>query len=93
VDGPTAITRLVAPGGRLRLLLSAAERDATAGGLDDLDPASVVAAYAELGLVAHACRPASPEDVSAAHSSWARRLLASGRDRRTWLIEFRAAPP
>jgi hypothetical protein len=91
--GAAAIARLLAPGGLLRLLVSAAERDRTRGGVTNLDPASVVAAYCELGLVAHACRPASPEDVSAAHSSWARRLLASGRDRRTWLIEFLAPPP
>lgn len=92
-DGAAAIARLVAAGGRLRLLLSAADRDATSGGLDDLDPAAVVAAYAELGLEACACRPASADDLAAAHSTWGRRLLASGRDRRTWLIELSAPAP
>ena len=92
-DGAAGIARLVAAGGRLRLLLSAADRDATSGGLDDLDPAAVVAAYAELGLEACACRPASADDLAAAHSTWGRRLLASGRDRRTWLIELSAPAP
>jgi hypothetical protein len=89
-DGAAMIARLVAPNGRLRLLLSAAERDATSGGVGDLDPAAVIAAYAELGLEARACRTASADDLAAAHSTWARRLLASGRDRRTWLIELTA---
>lgn len=92
-EGAARIARLVAPGGRLRLLLSAAARDATSGGVADLDPATVVAAYAELGLAARACRPASAEDLAAAHSTWARRLLASGRDRRTWFIELAAPAP
>lgn len=91
--GAAGIARLVGPGGRLRLLLSAAERDATAGGVADLDPSVVVAAYVDLGLEARACRPASAEDLAAAHSTWARRLLASGRDRRTWLIELAAPAP
>ena len=92
-DGAAGIARLVAPAGRLRLLLSEAERDATSGGLDDLDPAAVVVAYAELGLVAHACRPASADDLATAHSTWGRRLMASGRDRRTWLLELHAPRP
>jgi SAM-dependent methyltransferase len=91
-DGVAAIARLVAPGGRLRLLLSAADRDATAGGVVDLDPATVTAAYHALGLETRSCRPASPDDLAAAHSTWGRRLLSSGRERRTWLIEL-AAPP
>ena len=87
------IAGLVAPGGRLRLLLSAADRDATSGGLDDLDPAAVLSAYHALGMEPGACRSASAEDVQAAHSTWGRRLLASGRDRRTWLIELTAPRP
>ena len=87
-DGAAAIARLVAPDGTLRLLVSAAERDAGSGGVVDLDPAAVVGAYREQGLEARACRPASAADLAAAHSSWGRRLLSSGRDRRTWLIEL-----
>jgi len=88
-DGAAAIARLVASRGLLRLLVSAAARDA-AGGLVDLDPAAVVGAYRALGMEPRACRPASAEDLAASHSTWGRRLLSSGRDRRTWLIELGA---
>jgi len=87
-DGTAVIARLLAPGGLLRLLVSAADRDADAGGVVDLDPSDVVGAFRELGMEARACRPASADDLAAAHSSWGRRLLSSGRDRRTWLIEL-----
>ena len=90
-DGAAGIALLVAPGGLLRLLVSAAERDA-GGGVVDLDPAAVVAAYHRLGLEPRSCRPAASADVAAAHSTWGRRLLSSGRERRTWLIELAAAP-
>ena len=82
----------MALGGLVRLLVSTADRDATGGGVVDLDPASVVGAYCELGLRPRACRPASADDLAAAHSTWGRRLLSSGRERRTWLIELTAAP-
>jgi 16S rRNA (adenine(1408)-N(1))-methyltransferase len=87
-----AVARLVAPGGRLRLLLSASERDAGVGGLAGLDPSAAIEAYAELGLHPVVCRPPSPPDLAAARSSWGKRLLASGRDRQTWLIELAARP-
>jgi SAM-dependent methyltransferase len=90
-NGAAGIARLVAPGGLLRLLVSAAERDAAGGGVVDVDPAAVVGAYRELGMEPRACRPASADDLAAAHSTWERRLLSSGRDRRTWLIELGAA--
>jgi hypothetical protein len=90
VDGAAGIVRLVTPGGRLRLLVSAADRDATSGGLDDLDPAAVLSAFGALGLEPVACRPASAEDIQAAHSTWGRRLLASGRARHTCLLELTA---
>jgi hypothetical protein len=92
VKGAAGLARLVAPGGRLRLLLSAADRDATSGGMEDLDPGEVLSTYAALGLVPVACRSASAEDIQAARSSWGRRLLSSGRERRTWLIELSAPP-
>jgi len=89
-DGAAGIARLVAPGGLLRFLVSAADRDAAAGGVVDLDPSAVIDAYRDLGLEAYACRPASADDLAAAHSSWGRRLLSSGRDRQSWLIELAA---
>jgi len=91
-SGAAAIARLVAPGGVLRLLASAAERDATAGGVVDVDPSAVIDVYRDLGMAVRACRPASADDLAAAHSTWGRRLLSSGRDRRTWLIELTTAP-
>jgi hypothetical protein len=91
-EGAAAIARLVPPGGVLRLLLSAAGRDGAAG-LADLDPAAVVDAYRELGLRPSACRPATEADIAAARSTWGKRLLSSGRDRATWLIELAADPP
>lgn len=90
--GAAAIARLVAPCGALRLLVSAAARDATGGGVVDIDPSTVLDGYRDLGMDARACRPASADDLAAAHSTWGRRLLSSGRDRRTWLIELTAAP-
>jgi hypothetical protein len=89
--GVAGIARLVAPGGRLRLMVSAAERDANGRGVVDLDPGAVAGAYRELGMELCACRPASAEDLAGAHSTWGRRLLSSGRERRTWLIELVAA--
>jgi hypothetical protein len=86
--GTERLARLVAPGGLLRLLVSASARDA-AGGATALDPAAVVAAYAALGFAAEGCRPATLDDVEAARSSWGRRLLTSGGDRQAWLIELR----
>ena len=86
-DGAAAIARLVAPGGLLRLLVSAAERDVAAvvwwtwtrGRGRRLPPAGDGGTRLPAG---------SADDLAAAHSSWGRRLLSSGRDRRTWLIEL-----
>jgi hypothetical protein len=90
VHGAALVAGLVAPHGVLRLLLSAAERDA-AGGMSDIDPGHVADTYRGLGMRLIRCRPATADDIAAAHSTWARRLLTSGRDRATWLIELRAA--
>jgi hypothetical protein len=86
-EGAAAVARLVAPGGELRLLVSAVERDA-ASGVTALNPGEVVDAYRELGLRLLACRPATADDIAAARSTWAKRLLSTGRDRVTWLIEL-----
>jgi 16S rRNA (adenine(1408)-N(1))-methyltransferase len=85
-EGARAIARLVAPGGRLRLLLSASERDAGRGATA-LEPGRVVAAYRGLGMRGHACRPASRADIRV--STWGKRLLMAGGDgRQAWLIEL-----
>ena len=73
------LAALLRPAGELRLLLSSAPVD----GEQALDPASVVAAYRPLGLVATEVRPASRGDAAAAASSWGKRLLANARPGRT----------
>ena len=67
------LAMLLKPDGALRLLLSATSRD----GYADLTPADLSALacrYAEHGLVLTDVRVASPADIAAARSSWAKRL-------------------
>ena len=81
------LARLLAPGARLRLLLSASTADAGAG-LECLDPESIECAYRAAGLEVAMSRPASFDDARAAHSSWGKRLLRNpGTDRTAWLLE------
>ncbi|HJT63911.1 MAG TPA: class I SAM-dependent methyltransferase [Candidatus Limnocylindria bacterium] len=80
------LARLLAPAGRLELLVADGERDAAA----HLDPAAVVVAYAAVGLEVEA-RPATLADAIGAHSSWGKRLLrntAPGRS--AWYFQCRA---
>jgi hypothetical protein len=65
------IGSLIRPGGSLRLVLSAAERDGTAG----IHPEAVATTHAALGLTLAECRPATLDDAIAVHSSWGKRLL------------------
>lgn len=83
------VARLVADGGRLRLLLSSASRDAAKGAVE-IDPAEVVAAYQRFGFNAVEVRPATVADATAVRSSWGRRIL-TGREseRRAWLFDLR----
>ena len=90
-DGAERIAALVAPGGLLRLLVSASPRDAGRGAMD-IEPAAIVAAYAALGMMPVSCRVATPADIAESRSSWGRRLLTSGHGRQAWLIELRADP-
>ena len=93
VDVATGIAALVRPGGRLELLLAPATRD----GLGDLPTASsdvvaaTVATFGPLGFELIEGRPATPAEVRASGSTWARRLLA-GRDteRRPTLVRLRS---
>ncbi|HEX6656020.1 MAG TPA: class I SAM-dependent methyltransferase [Candidatus Limnocylindria bacterium] len=86
--GTDRLATLVASGGMLRMLVSAAERDA-ARGATDLDPDAVVAAYRSRGFEPRTCREATAADLEVARSSWGRRLLSGPSDRRAWLIELR----
>jgi 16S rRNA (adenine(1408)-N(1))-methyltransferase len=92
--GCARLAALVAAGGTLRMLVSAADRDAGRGATH-LDPGGIVAAYRPLGLEPDTSRPGTLVDVAEARSSWGRRLLTSGADRTAWLVELRkheAAP-
>jgi 16S rRNA (adenine(1408)-N(1))-methyltransferase len=79
------LARLLAPAGRLELLVADGERDAAA----PLHPAAVVSAYAALGFAVSEARRATLEDAIAAHSSWGKRLLRHpAPDRRAWRIRL-----
>lgn len=83
------IASLVRPGGQLRLLVSAAERDGGPG----IDPDRVAAAYAAHGLHPRSLCPATLADAVAARSSWGKRLLrrpAPGRQ--AWAFELDRLP-
>jgi 16S rRNA (adenine(1408)-N(1))-methyltransferase len=84
------IVRLLRPGGVLLVIVSASSRDARAG-LPSLDPEATAAIYRELGLRIVASRPATPEDLAAARSSWGKRLAGSP-GRTAWLSELQRPP-
>lgn len=85
-----SLTRLVRPGGCLRLLISASARDATSG-LAGLQPALIANAYAARGFSVAEMRAAGLADAVAAHSSWGKRLLRSAAaERACWLFDLRA---
>jgi 16S rRNA (adenine(1408)-N(1))-methyltransferase len=87
-DATARLIRLLAPAGRLELLIADGELDAAA----PLDPDRVVDAYRALGVEIGEVRPATLRDAEAAHSSWGKRLLrhpSSGRS--AW--RFRLAGP
>ena len=87
-DGADRLAALVAPGGHLRLLLSASSRDGQ-GGATSLEPLAVADAFADRGFAVEQCRTATLLDADAAHSSWGRRLLRGDGDRSAWLLELR----
>jgi len=67
------VAMLVKPGGTLRVLLSATERD----GYADVSPGWLIrltADYAAFGLDLDQARPADPSDVAKSRSAWSKRL-------------------
>jgi len=71
------IARLLAPDiGRLRMLLSVEARDRTLGlaALDEAGGEAIVAAFERQGLRAIDLRAATPPDLAASGSTWAKRL-------------------
>lgn len=76
------IARLLAPTGRLRLLLASAPRD----GMAAIETECVANAF---GLEPIMVRHATLDDARTAHSSWGKRLLSRpDPQRQAWLIEL-----
>lgn len=75
------VAGLVAPGGVLQLLLAPAERDRLTGVPTSQDAIieAAVRAFVPHGLEVRFARPASPAEIAATGSSWARRLGVAGR--------------
>jgi len=89
--GPSAavlsgIGRVLTPGGTLTVLLSITGRD---GGKTLARGSIDCAAYRRAGLQVTAWRPATPGEIEASDSSWAKRLRA-GADRAVWYLEARS---
>ena len=85
LDGLAA---LLAPTGRLEILVSVVPSDRV-DGLDCLDAAAepvIRRAWRAAGIELVAMRPATSEEVAASRSAWARRL---GGDRPVWRLEGR----
>jgi 16S rRNA (adenine(1408)-N(1))-methyltransferase len=81
------VARLMAPGAEGAVLLSVVPRDGT----PPVPPrVSLAANYARHRLDLVEMRPATPEEVAASGSSWAK-LLRAGRERPVTLIRLRAA--
>ena len=90
----TGIVRVTRPGAAVTLLLSVTERDHVAG-LDRFDSRameSIGREYAAHGLVLVEGRPATADDLAAAHSTWAKKLSAGVR-RPAWRLRFRRCEP
>jgi hypothetical protein len=88
-----AIARLVAPGGRLEIVVSLVERDRSAvggtGPFGGHDLERMTSAFAEHDLrLIEAC-PLAADEVRATGSSWARRLR-SDPQRPVWRVAFEA---
>jgi hypothetical protein len=80
------VASVVAPCGRVEVLVSVVAADRV-DGLETLDAdagAWIAAAWRSIGFEVVSMRPASPADLAATRSSWARRL---GR-RPVWRLEF-----
>jgi 16S rRNA (adenine(1408)-N(1))-methyltransferase len=89
----TGLTRVLRPGGTLQLLVSSTARDHSAG-VAPIQAATLRAlaeSYATWGLAVTELRPATVADVTAAHSTWGKRLGAGTR-RPTWLLRAQLAP-
>ncbi len=96
LDAPVAaaIARLVAPDGRLEIVLSIVERDGAAvghGAFGAQDVERMAAVYGDLGLDLTEARRLTPDEVRATGSTWARRLRTA--DRPVWQVGLHRAAP
>ncbi len=86
------VAALVAPGGRVRALVSTTACDGPDLPALDADLAAAIAdAWVGHGLSLEAFRPATAEELAATPSTWARRLRlgTSSGERETWSLELR----
>lgn len=84
------VASVVAPGGRVEVLVSVVATDRV-DGLETLHAtaeAGVAAAWQSVGFDLVSMRPASQADLAATRSSWARRL----GDRPVWRFDLERAP-
>jgi 16S rRNA (adenine(1408)-N(1))-methyltransferase len=88
------LTRVLRPGATVQMLLSSTDRDRGAGVAPLQEPAvrALVTAYDRWGLAVTEARPATADDVAAAHSTWGKRLGAGTR-RPAWLLRAGFAAP
>ena len=84
-----AIAAIVAPGGRVRALVSVTPRDGIEG-VAALDASTLAGLRPPPGLeLVEAC-PATREEILASRSTWGRRLVAGGTaSRPVWRLEWR----
>jgi 16S rRNA (adenine(1408)-N(1))-methyltransferase len=82
------IAQLLAPGAQATALVSVVARD----GVPPVpEPDDLAGAYARHGLQLADHRPATPAEIAASGSSWAKRLRAGGAARPVTLLRFGAA--
>jgi hypothetical protein len=90
-EASRGIADLIAPDGRLRMLVSVDARDRLALPPGALDPAALGDRWRPYGLALTSRRVASDAEIVASASTWAQRLGA-GRDREVVALELRASP-
>ena len=85
----TGIAAVLAPGGRLEVLVSVTPADHVDGlpSLTECDAPAIAAAWSTAGLRLTSMTPASPAEVVASGSTWARRLRSgAGASRPVWRL-------
>jgi 16S rRNA (adenine(1408)-N(1))-methyltransferase len=89
----SGLTGVLRPGGILQLLVSSTDRDHSArvAPIQAATLRALAESYATWGLAVTELRPATVADVTAAHSTWGKRLDAGTR-RPTWLLQAQLAP-